>query len=100
MTVVGGILKCLISRGPRNHSVPIACALNVSPRCNQIDIVQCVAYFSSRKKKLDYSRVPVLNEEDLEESFIRGSGPGGSNVNKLANCVQLVHKPTGKAYAK
>lgn len=39
--------------------------------------------------------LPQINEEDLEEDFVKGSGPGGQNVNKLANCVQLRHKPTG-----
>lgn len=30
-----------------------------------------------------------LDERELEESFIRASGPGGQNVNKLATAVQL-----------
>ena len=32
---------------------------------------------------------------DLEERFIRSSGPGGQNVNKVATCVVLRHLPTG-----
>jgi protein subunit release factor B len=32
---------------------------------------------------------------DLEESFIRSSGPGGQNVNKVSTCVVLTHKPSG-----
>src|SRR5690606_33653853 len=28
-------------------------------------------------------------EEEIEESFIRASGPGGQNVNKLSSAVQL-----------
>lgn len=31
----------------------------------------------------------ALGEDELEESFIRSSGPGGQNVNKLATAVQL-----------
>jgi len=43
---------------------------------------------------LDYSKYPKLNEEDLDETFTRGSGPGGQAVNKTSNCVLLRHKPT------
>jgi ribosome-associated protein len=31
----------------------------------------------------------AIDERDIEESFIRSSGPGGQNVNKLATAVQL-----------
>ena len=36
-----------------------------------------------------------VHEQDLDERFIRGSGPGGQHVNKTATCVVLVHRPTG-----
>ncbi|KAI8805292.1 RF-1 domain-containing protein [Cladochytrium replicatum] len=36
-----------------------------------------------------------LDEGDLEEKFVRGSGPGGQKINTRSICVQLVHKPTG-----
>ena len=36
-----------------------------------------------------------VHEEDILESFIRSSGPGGQNVNKTATCVYLKHLPTG-----
>ena len=31
----------------------------------------------------------AIDESEIEESFIRSSGPGGQNVNKLATAVQL-----------
>jgi len=31
----------------------------------------------------------ALDEDELEERFIRASGPGGQNVNKLSSAVQL-----------
>jgi len=36
-----------------------------------------------------------IEEEDLVEKFVRSSGPGGQNVNKLNTCVYLKHEPTG-----
>ncbi|KAG7092400.1 hypothetical protein E1B28_008757 [Marasmius oreades] len=52
-------------------------------------------YFSALKKAHRNRTVPELDEADVEEVFVRGSGPGGQSVNKTENNVQLLHKPTG-----
>lgn len=36
-----------------------------------------------------------VTESDLEETFIRGSGPGGQHVNKSATAVQIRHRESG-----
>ncbi len=36
-----------------------------------------------------------LREEDLEEKYVRSSGPGGQKVNKTSSCVVLKHTPSG-----
>ncbi len=37
----------------------------------------------------------MIKDDDIEEMFIRSSGPGGQNVNKVASCVCLRHRLTG-----
>lgn len=36
-----------------------------------------------------------ISENDLQEWFIRGGGPGGQKTNKTSSTVCLRHKPTG-----
>ena len=52
---------------------------------------------SSQKAKLLADRMAALGirEQDLDEQFVRSSGAGGQNVNKVASCVILHHRPTG-----
>ena len=37
----------------------------------------------------------MTREEDIQEIFIRSSGPGGQNVNKVSTAVMLCHIPSG-----
>ncbi|KAK4052960.1 hypothetical protein OIO90_004084 [Microbotryomycetes sp. JL221] len=39
--------------------------------------------------------LPAIDENDIEEDFIRGRGPGGQVINRRSMLVQLLHKPTG-----
>lgn len=36
-----------------------------------------------------------IHEEDLEEAFILGGGPGGQKTNKTSSVVRLLHVPSG-----
>jgi len=47
------------------------------------------------KALLDRMHHIGVSEDDLEESFVRSSGPGGQKVNKTSTCVFLRHIPTG-----
>ncbi|KAF8652727.1 hypothetical protein AX16_004226 [Volvariella volvacea WC 439] len=83
---------------------PNAALLNHDPSEQGLPMKGCLEGDTTLKKRLNYSalkrahqqrKIPELREEDLEESFVRGSGPGGQSVNKTENNVQLLHKPTG-----
>ncbi|HQP10276.1 MAG TPA: peptide chain release factor-like protein [Candidatus Omnitrophota bacterium] len=52
-------------------------------------------FFSDKENALCQKmlRLKIL-EKDIQESFIRSSGPGGQNVNKVSTCVVLLHRPT------
>ena len=52
---------------------------------------------STEKENAIAARMQELgvSDTDLEESFLRSSGPGGQKVNKSSSCVYLVHIPTG-----
>jgi protein subunit release factor B len=52
---------------------------------------------SADKMRLLAERMRTLGvrEQDIDEQFVRSSGAGGQNVNKVASCVLLHHRPSG-----
>lgn len=56
--------------------------------------------FPVSEKKMEALRAKMralgILESDLVESFTRGSGNGGQNVNKVSTAVRLNHKPSGE----
>lgn len=55
---------------------------------------QSVPLFQVAGKKTSRDLL-ALSETELEEQFVRGSGPGGQATNKTNNCVVLKHIPSG-----
>ncbi|KAF2790786.1 hypothetical protein K505DRAFT_327339 [Melanomma pulvis-pyrius CBS 109.77] len=37
----------------------------------------------------------VIHDSEIEENFLKGSGPGGQKINKTSSAVQLKHLATG-----
>merc|ERR1712013_67878 len=59
------------------------------------DPSSCLSAIRCKSTSINRDLVPRLVEDELEERFTKGSGPGGQNVNKMSNAVFLKHLPTG-----
>ena len=51
---------------------------------------------SGREQKLRERMEELgIDENDIVERFIQGSGPGGQKINKTASCVFISYPPAG-----
>ncbi|KAL4468296.1 hypothetical protein ABPG72_015832 [Tetrahymena utriculariae] len=58
---------------------------------NKVENAQSTQQQPKKKERIK----PVIEEQDLEWKFVKGSGPGGQSVNKTSNNAVLIHKPSG-----
>ena len=63
------------------------------------DLIAIMASFPVSPDKVNQlaTRMQALGvrELDIDEQFVRSSGAGGQNVNKVSSCVMLHHRPSG-----
>ncbi|CAL8331767.1 unnamed protein product [Arctogadus glacialis] len=90
---MGSVLPLISSVYSASRRIPWGRSLTRAPLLRVAPVAGPSWVLAAGKK--DLIDLPVLNEEDLEEQFVRGSGPGGQATNKTSNCVVLKHIPTG-----
>jgi peptide chain release factor len=54
-------------------------------------------HFQTAPRLLEKAFPPrrIVDENEISESFLKGTGPGGQKINKTSSAVQLKHLPTG-----
>lgn len=60
---------------------------------NRLELMRAV--IPPKNRKMPPKPMWLIKEDELEESFIKGGGPGGQKVNKSSTKVQITHLPTG-----
>ncbi|KAI1802278.1 RF-1 domain-containing protein [Daldinia bambusicola] len=81
---------CIPSIGRRSH-IPLSPPSTIPP--------SRLSSFSASPALFKNTNLPPRPkpppEEEIEEFFLKGSGPGGQKINKTNSAVQLKHLPTG-----
>lgn len=83
----------LSPKSPRDEKQPPSLKESMSTTEDSIIEHASTTILQSSKKLEEESF--TLNEDEIEEKFIRGSGPGGQKINKTSSCVELKHIKTG-----
>ena len=90
------VVKGMYATGMMNCEVGVHRLVRVSPfdanarRHTSFASVDVTPVFAGEGAEM------VIPEYDLEIiAFVRASGPGGQNVNKVASAIRITHKPTG-----
>ncbi len=90
------LVKGLYATGNMNCEVGVHRLVRISPydanarRHTSFASVDVTPVFEGADKEME------IPEADLEIiAFVRASGPGGQNVNKVASAIRITHKPTG-----
>ncbi|KAI1407266.1 RF-1 domain-containing protein [Hypoxylon sp. FL1857] len=76
---------------------PVRTLLSIGPRV--APDFPSRSFFSASPALLKNTNLPPRPkpppEEEIEEAFMKGTGPGGQKINKTNSAVQLKHLPTG-----
>lgn len=64
------------------------------PKFKRYDVIRPFTAFPRLLEKPLPPRRTIL-EDEITESFLKGTGPGGQKINKTSSAVQLKHLPTG-----
>ena len=67
----------------RHHDLSSTEITNIQPSTNNPDVKP----LNIEQKNSNPIEAPLINEEEIEEKFVRGAGPGGQKINKTASCV-------------
>ena len=77
------------------HAPPIFNTSIVFLSSNSVDTTNNSISKHTSSTPSNDKREPSINEADLIETFVKGSGHGGQKINTTSNCVDLRHIPTG-----